>query len=258
MKKTKSETKNDPAELVQLWERLELKLDQDGEAASFITRIEDIDSGRLTVECPIRVSGNLDLAVGQHLEVVVNKQNASYLFEAVVASIDYQNENLTILQPVSDYKKTQRRRFVRIDIDGDITFKTFDCSEQNKGMFSVENKGELLNISAGGILLITGKPINEDDLLLLNFWIKNSQRLENIPGIVKRVETSINSETQEREYLTGIEFLSKEKSEKHFHLNLAEYLPSDVNYFNDALQKLVVQFVYKQQVELRTKEKANL
>ncbi|GEM_PF-806896 len=258
MKKMKPGIKKDPAKLVQLWERLELKLDQDGKVAGFVTRIEDIDNGRLTVECPIRISGDHDLAVGQHLEVTANKQNASYIFKAVVADIDSQKENLTTLEPISEYRKTQRRRFVRIDIDGDITFKAVDSGEQNRGTFSFEKKGELLNISAGGILLSTTESVREDDFLLMNFWIKNSQRLENILGIAKRVETSIDSETQKQEYLVGIEFLSKEKSEKRFHWNLAEYLPSDINFFNEALQQLVVQFVYKQQVELRTKAKANL
>jgi hypothetical protein len=49
----------------------------------------------------------------------------------------------------------------------------------------------------------------------------------------------------------GIEFLSKEKALDVIPAVQAEQLPSTINYFSEALEKLVVHFVYKQQVESR-------
>ena len=247
----KSKAGKNPVEVVNLWERLELKLDKNGDVTNFITRIEDIDNDIITVESPIRISGNTDLAIGQHLEVVSNKIDASYVFEAVVANIDSHKENLTTIKTVSKAKRVQRRKFVRIDIAGNITYRVIDKSEQNKGRLSLDKKGELLNISAGGILIITDESVKQDDFLLMNFWMKNSQRLENILGVVKRTEPPEQSETQDNEYIVGIEFLSKERSANRLPWNIVETLPPDTNYFNEALQQIIVQYVYKQQVDLR-------
>ena len=88
--------------------------------------------------------------------------------------------------------------------------------------------------------------------------MKNNQRLNNILGIAKRVEASVSSDNPENEYLIGVEFLSKENSSSNIPSHLAEILPPDTNYFDDALQELIVAFVYKQQIDLRTKQKVNL
>ncbi|MCD6162458.1 MAG: PilZ domain-containing protein [candidate division Zixibacteria bacterium] len=255
MKKDKN---NKPIDMLDLWERLELKLDIDDSAACYITRIEDIDKDALTVECPIRISGDLELSPGQNIEVVFNRPDASYGFTAIVAAIDSDRENMTTLKPVSEVKRSQKRRFVRIDIAGDIVFRILDSSADNKGAFSGDRKGELLNISAGGILITVDEPVKQNDILLLNFWMKDNQRLSNILGVVKRAEQSANSDNLESEHLVGVEFLSKESVPKYIPWNLAEILPPDTNFFNDALQELIVAFVYKQQVDLRTKQKANL
>jgi c-di-GMP-binding flagellar brake protein YcgR len=256
VKKTK--VNKHPADVVNLWERLELKLDKDGKVANFITRIEDIDKDMLTVESPIRIAGDLELTVGQHLEAVSNKRDASYVFEAVVTDINPQKENMTTLKTVSEIRRSQRRRFVRIDIAGNITYRVIDKTTQNRGRLSLDKKGELLNISAGGILIITDEIVKQGDFLLMNFLMKDSQRLENILGIAKRIESSVESDNHDNEYLVGIEFLSKEKSSESIPWNLIEVLPPDTNYFSEALQQLIVQYVYKQQVELRKKQKANL
>ncbi len=255
---SKKQNSLNPDQVVNLWERLELNLDIDNKKASFITRIEDIDKDKLTVESPVRISGDIELAVGQQIEAVSNKPDASFIFKAVVSEIDPHKENLTVLKPISKVERSQRRRFVRIDIAGGITFKTLDTSDSAEVCLGSEKKGELLNISAGGILIMSTEPLKQNDYLLMNFWMKNSQRLENILGIIKRVETSVDSETQESDNLVGIEFLTKEKSMANLSDNLNEILPPDTNYFSEALQQLVVQFVYKQQVEFRAKTKVDL
>ncbi len=252
----RSKINNNPASVVNLWERLTLELKKDEKTSRFITRIEDIEGSMLIVESPVRLSGNLNLEIGQQLEVVFNRQDAAYAFEAVVSDIDPQKENMTTLQPVSDIKRSQRRRFVRIDIAGDITFRVLETKQQHGGGLSLEKKGELLNISAGGILINTKEKLKQDDIILMNFWLKNSQRLMNILGIAKRVERSDETDSQAEDNIIGIEFLSKEELGEKLPFNLAEFLPPDASCFNEALQQVIVQFVYRQQVEARKKIKA--
>jgi len=256
MKKTKQS--EIPKNMVNLWERLELKAQKGDSVACFVTRLGDIDKEQLVVEQPIRISGNLELEAGQQLEVVFNREDASYTFNAIVVSIDSNNDNLTTLQATSDVRRTQRRRFVRIDIAGNITFKLVELNVNKQEILSLDKKGVLLNVSAGGILLSTSEQLKQSDLILMNFWLKNSQRLDNVLGLVKRLELSEQSDSQRDEYLVGVEFITKEKAAEIIPSKLADLLPTGINYFNEALEKLVVQFVYKQQVETRKRMKVNL
>jgi len=255
MGKNKSEA--NPVNLVALWERLELELSQAGQVTNFITRVEDIDDSMLIVEAPVRLSGSLKLEIGQKLRVSVNKKDAAYSFDVIVANIDSDKENLTSLKPISPAERSQRRRFVRIDIAGDVNYQVLEVDPQGANSLSIVKSGELLNISAGGILLTTKESLNSNDVILLKFWLKGNQRLENIIGIVKRVEQSHEADGTDEEYLVGIEFASKERMAQLVPTQHLESLPPEINYFNDALQQLIVQFVYLQQVETRKRMKAN-
>jgi c-di-GMP-binding flagellar brake protein YcgR len=248
MKKENSVTA--PPNMVNLWDRLELKLSKGNSTATFITRIEDIDREALIVEKPIRIAGNLNIEVGQSLEVVFNREDASYTFQAVVAAIDPSREDITTIQAISDVKRSQRRRFVRIDIAGSITFRRIDTSDVDQAEIGLEHKGELLNVSAGGVLLSTKSELKQNDFILLKFRLKNSQELDNILGLVKRLEKG-----EGRDFLAGIEFLAKEKVSQLLPGDFTEYIPTQVNFFDEALQKAIVQFVYRQQVESRKKSK---
>jgi len=245
----KGKTANNPQNMVNLWERLELRLVQDKETASFVTRIEDIDKEAMLVERPVRISGQADITIGQNLEAVFSRADASYTFDAVVTSIDPKRENITTIQAVSPVRRSQRRRFVRIEIAGDVTYKVIDTSRGEQAGLGLDRKGELLNISAGGVLLSAGQDLKQGDLVLLNFSLKNSQRLENIIGLVKRLEKSESAVSTKQGFLAGIEFLTKDKIAHVLALNLTEYFPSEVNFFDEALQQTVVQFIHKQQLE---------
>ena len=49
---------NNPVNLVALWERLELQLDQGDRATNFITRIEDIDDAKKAAFDPYEAARN--------------------------------------------------------------------------------------------------------------------------------------------------------------------------------------------------------
>ena len=245
-----------PPNMVNLWDRLELKLNKGNSTATFITRIEDIDKEALIVEKPVRIAGNLEIEVGQNLEVVFNRSDASYTFHAVVVSIDSSREDITTIQAISDVKRSQRRRFVRIDIAGSISFRKIDTSNSAQAEIGLEQKGELLNVSAGGVLLSTRAELKHNDIILLKFRLKNAQELENILGLVKRLEQAEGAKAHQ-EYLAGIEFIAKEKAPELLPGDFSEYIPAEINFFDEALQKAIVQFVYRQQVDSRKKTKVN-
>jgi len=49
--------------------------------------------------------------------------------------------------------------------------------------------------------------------------------------------------------------LTKEQALKRLSFNLSESIPATVNFFDEALQQVIVHFVYRQQIDSRKKEK---
>jgi c-di-GMP-binding flagellar brake protein YcgR len=248
MKSAKTKTENRKS--LNLWDRLELKLQEDDQSSTFITRIENISGENFTVECPVRISGQLSLRVGQSLEITYEKGNEAYLFRAGVVSIDARNENATVIKQLSKTEITQRRKFVRIDIQGQVQFRVLDLKSDDYGQAERLESGALLNISAGGILLCSTAKTNEGDYLLLNFKLRYHEKLENILGVVKRAEA------QQKDSLIGVEFLTKDRLALPEHSHIANFLPPFASYFDDQLERHIVQYVYNQEVAARKKKLA--
>ncbi len=247
----KAKSKQTPKSMLRLWERLEIEYSNQDQVTEYVSRIEDFDKNLLVIEKPVRLSGNKQLNSGDRIDVTFNRDDAAYRFEALIVSIDANREDIMTIKAVSGINRSQRRRFVRIDIAGEVAFKVVRMTADSEPELSLNLKGELLNISAGGILLNTDASLKRDNLVLLNFWLKNSQRLENVLGVVKRHEQATDDENERVEYLTGIEFLTKDQAASKLALDINEVLPSSVNFFDEALQQAIVQFVYRQQVESR-------
>lgn len=243
-------TNTDKTRSLNLWDRLELKLQESEQSATFITRIENITRDTYTVECPVRIAGQLAIRVGQTLEVTYEKGNEAYLFKAGVVSIDARNENATTIKQLSKTEPTQRRKFVRIDIQGQVQFRLIDLKSDDFGQAEKLESGALLNISAGGILLCTTAEVKQGDYVLLNFKLKYHERLENILGVIKRTEK------QHKDSLVGIEFLTKDRLALPEHVHIATYLPPLATYFDDELERHIVQYVYNQEVAARKKQLA--
>jgi c-di-GMP-binding flagellar brake protein YcgR len=246
MKSAKTKTEKNNA--LNLWDRLEMKLQEADQSATFITRVENISGDLYAVECPIRIAGQLSLRVGQILEVSFEKSDEAYAFRAGVVSIDARNENTTTLKQISKVERTQRRKFVRIDIQGQVNFRVLDLKSDDFDQMEKMESGALLNISAGGILLCSTAKVSEGDYLLLNFRLRYHEKLENILGVVKRAEL------QSKDSLIGVEFLTKNRLGLPEHIHVAGLLPSFASYFDDELERHLVQYVYNQEVAARKKK----
>jgi len=240
MKKT--ELKSEPIDRIKLWERLELRLADSQGKAEFITRVENIGKDKFQVECPVKLSGKRNLQPGDVVEAVINRDDASYLFRARIIEIDAARENLTTIKPIGALSRIQRRKFVRLDISFNVNFAVIDMNAPTDSFTGGSYQGQLLNLSAGGVLLSASKKLKEGDYLLLNFKLKPGKDLENIIGVVKRVDAHGD------EYLVGIEFLTREQIRDTSHWHLAQFLPPFATYFDDELEKQLVRFIYNEQI----------
>lgn len=233
---------------IDLWEKLILVVEKNGSRSEFLTRLEDIKKNSYVLEMPIRQSGNASLSKGDVVEVSYNKKDASYTFKASIKDL-FEGEKSSIeVEQLTEESRNQRRQFVRLDISGDLDFRVLETAEGDEGSISQKFHGSLLNISAGGVLFETQTCIKADGLLILDFKLKGHHPLSNILAVTKRAE-AIDDDM----YIVGAEFIANENLARHGLETLGDFLPPGTGTFDDNLQKLMVEFIYEQQVELGKK-----
>jgi c-di-GMP-binding flagellar brake protein YcgR len=235
-------------EIMNLWERVTLSIEKYGKKSDFLTRVEDIRRDSFILEMPIRQTGELHLSKGDKVEVSYSRADAVYSFKASILDL-FEGDAKTIrISKGSQIDRIQRRRYVRLDISGKISFHKIAEGEESQEGLGPELNGVLLNISAGGLLFESPVKIKTSGFIVLSFTLKGSHNLQNILAVVKRCEGS-----KSKGYLVGAEFLTKANLAAYGLESLAEYLPPGSGTFDENLQKLVIKFIYDQQVELRKK-----
>lgn len=231
---------------IALWEKLTLALQKEGNLTEFLTRVEDIKKDSLILEMPVRHSGRGSISKGDEVEVSYNRKDACYTFKANIMDL-FEGESGSIeISRNDDVKRVQRRKFVRLDIAGEMKFRILDTTDPSKSDIGRPNTGSLLNISAGGVLFETESNVPEGAMLILNFALRGNESLENILATVKRVDTADDDYR-----LVGAEFITEENLAKFGLESLKDLLPPGTGTFDKNLQKLVIQYIHRQQVRMR-------
>ncbi len=108
--------------------------------------------------------------------------------------------------PGSDQKNKSKRKWLRFEFVSPVLFRLICIKEEGAKLESgMERRGQMLDISAGGALLTTSKPVAEGNFISLNLNLRGLKGLKGILGKVKKVE-----ESEEGDFLMGIEFCSPE------------------------------------------------
>ena len=229
-----------------LWEKLVLFLNKDESTTEFISRVENIKKSSYVLEMPVRQSGKSNLRKGDSVEIRYNRRDAAYTFKASIKDLFVDDSGSVEIKRETQTSRDQRRKYVRLDISEEINFRIIEAPDDNNAEMSPDFDGSLLNVSAGGFLFETDKKLGSNSLLIVNFDLKEHQKLENILAVVKRVE---NAEGERS--LIGAEFITRENRSEYGLEKLDEYLPHGSGTFDENLQKLIVRYIYKQQVKLR-------
>jgi hypothetical protein len=144
------------------------------------------------------------------------------------------------VKPPFRIMEDNRRRFIRIDIDEPVTFCMIKSTE---GAFwpdgdGPQNNGEILNISAGGILMYTTEPVMEQAVLLMSLRIEGCDAIDNILCLVKRTEIDSGG------YLVGMESITRERLADILNADEIALLPKDAASFTERMQALLNQYLY--------------
>jgi c-di-GMP-binding flagellar brake protein YcgR len=199
---------------------------------------------------PVKKNGEHNLQKGDVVEIRYNRHDAAYTFKASIKDLFVDDTGSIEVKRLSETRREQRRKYVRLDISEDINFRILESPDNEEIGLSPEFQGSLLNISAGGFLFETEKKVLPDSLLIVKFKLKSQYFLENILAVVKRTEG-----TDGGLLLVGSEFITKDNKAQFGMEKLDQYLPPGTGTFDENLQRLMVQFIYNQQVKMRKEGK---
>ena len=225
-----------------LWERVILILQKNGQKSEFASRVEDIRQGAFILEMPIRQCGELSLSKGDSVEVTYSKAESNYTFKASILDL-FDEDGAVSIKKVSAATRLQRRKFIRIGLSGKMTFRPLDEFSGKESGFGPETVGVLLNISAGGLLFESQRKLKTNSLILLNFSLKSKHQLKDVLAVVKRCEGCGG-----KGYLVGAEFMTRSRHQAQYTKKFDDLLPSGTGTFDENLQKLVLQFIYDNQI----------
>ena len=143
----------------------------------------------------------------------------------------------------SPFKVTQdtRRSFVRVEITSPLYLQRIKGAD---GGFWPEGQGQpiagtILNISLGGVLVDLEHPVKHGDIVTLRFNLQGEVILQNVLGLVKRTEES------DGKYLTGVEFVTREKLTDRLSNAEIDVLSDEINGFDDNVRKVLKKYIEK-------------
>ncbi|UCD62825.1 MAG: PilZ domain-containing protein [Candidatus Zixiibacteriota bacterium] len=157
-----------------------------------------------------------------------------------VSEVEMPQEHLQAKKPFR-VERDERRRFVRLEISAPVSLKSV---KDGLGNFSPEGSeftydGIILNISAGGLLVDLDQPIGESDVVLMRLILQEVETVDNVLGVVKRVEKDDHG------YLVGIEFVSRENLKDMLSESEIELLNENIDGFEEKVHEVLSRYLYE-------------
>ncbi|MBN1211688.1 MAG: PilZ domain-containing protein [candidate division Zixibacteria bacterium] len=140
--------------------------------------------------------------------------------------------------------RENKRRFIRLQISSPMTMKKIKDAVGNfwpEGDWHMIN-GTILNISAGGVLVDIDQPLLEGDVVCMYFTLQEVECLDNVLGLVKRVDGENGF------FLAGIEFITRDYLNDLFSRGELEMLPNDLTNFDESVREVLNKYVYAEKV----------
>jgi len=230
-----------------IWEKLEIVVEEKGESGIYIARIEDFDSNGIVITKPEWIRGGKFLVSNTRVFVRFVKSDAMYHFPAHTRPLDGKMADKLQLYNIGSIRRLQRREFVRIDYRTKLSYTIINNLKDEKQEFSWF-PSQTVNISAGGLLIQISSKIKEGDLVLLKM---ESYATMNIPRFIVALCRRLISKNES--LLAGVEFIIAEKLHKYFKPEELNKLPIQVKKFDIQNQNKMVRFVFEEQIEERKK-----
>lgn len=137
-----------------------------------------------------------------------------------------------------------RRRFIRIDIEEPVSFMVLKTEEDGfwPECDGPAGQGEIINISAGGVLMFVTEPLLVNTLVSMSMQLTGCDPVDNILGKVKRIDMDSGG------YLVGIESIPREQLSDYLSEAEIGQIPKELASFNERLRMLLNNYVYSRKL----------
>ncbi len=153
-------------------------------------------------------------------------------------------ENVVSVKPPFELSRDKKRRYIRLEISEPIAYSVI---RDTAGGFwphgdGYECRGTILNLSAGGVLIIGENPVEEGAIVVLKMTLQDIEVIDKVLGVVKRVEADGD------EWLVGVEFISREYLVDFFSGPEYDMLDDEIASFDEQLKNVLNKYVYYRRV----------
>ena len=138
-----------------------------GQSENYSTAIEEVRDSSLLVQTPFKQREYVQLRVGTRVMLSVSRRNTPYFFETTVLGGERADgKEFTILKRPPDTAGIPLRQSVRVPVTiNDAQFWV----EGDDGKFGPTIRGQILDVSAGGLLCMSPEGLPEQRPVLVKF-----------------------------------------------------------------------------------------
>jgi hypothetical protein len=138
---------------------------------------------------------------------------------------------------------------VRLDVTSPVEIRLLvPASGENTEPGFIPYTGEILNISAGGVLVESRDAMPEGDYVVMELELNGTDRLSGIVGKIKRCETR-----GESAHLIGVEFCSAEDIRSNCPEEYQRLLGEHCSSFSEKVRALISKYVFSHKVQEQSK-----
>lgn len=200
-----------PEEIIKLGEKVEVEILEKGEyEGHYLSRIEDIENGRIHIGLPMEKGHIIPLRVGASININLVKKDGVYTFGGLVLTRYLKPYANFVLEYPKKIHRLQRRNYVRITINAAVLFSIIEDKPKNEPKDKVEEpikieKAVSLNLSGGGLFFICLKDMPIGTKLKTTVVLPNSTQLKDIISEIKRKD--FIGEKGKEKFNYGVEFI---------------------------------------------------
>ncbi len=235
-------------------EKLDLHLNRDEKDFTFFSRVVEHTPTHILIEYPVAVEGGGVLMVGDWVHVTFTRDDAAWAFTTRIVAKVRGNQPMMKLAPPVRIERHQRRRYVRVDWPSTVTWWPIHQPHANPKPHSVvgtKATGAIINISAGGVLMAGDHPPPVGEYIILLPQAADWPLEGSLTGrIVWRQHLPPEHKFQ---MYAGVDFRDPAECTNGWATHQIDTLPDHLLSLSPALRQRLMQFVHRQQIELRKK-----
>jgi c-di-GMP-binding flagellar brake protein YcgR len=236
--------------ILELWDRLEITIEERGRSGRYRSRVEDITSKHLVIDRPTLVSGDALFTVGVHFRANFFKPDSAYTFSGQILSRHNGRADAYLIPLPTDIERNQRRRYFRLGANGAVTI--IPAEELFTGKRTVEDLPQFhahcINISGNGVLVRSRLDTKVGSRALVVIKLEDYSKQMSAFGIIRR---RVDEPEEMHQY--GIELFTMEELTMILNSSQSKHIPKEFLSFDETQRTGLLNFIFEQQVEMKKK-----